>query len=94
MPSGTHHSRWSWKFSKLRFVRMSPFDLSTVKTPSCTGHSAGPPPADVQADRSLPSKKHDGIGRGAVRPAVARATTAGCGVQYSDMPGVIGSCRG
>jgi len=22
------------------------------------------------------------------------ATTAGCGVQYSDMPGVIGSCRG
>ena len=94
MPSGTHHSRWSWKFSKLRFVRMSPFDLSTVKTPSCTGHSAGPPPADVQADRSLPSKSttaSDGAPFVRLSPG---ATTAGCGVQYSDMPGVIGSCRG
>ena len=73
---------------------MSPFDLSTVKTPSCTGHSAGPPPADVQADRSLPSKSttaSDGAPFVRLSPG---ATTAGCGVQYSDMPGVIGSCRG
>ena len=94
MFSGTHHSICNWKFSNFCFVRMSPFFLSTVKTPSFTIHSAGPPLAFCQAERSFPSNRtmaSEGALFVLMSPGV---TTFGCGVQYSDIPGFIFSCSG
>ena len=91
MFSGTHHSRWSWKFSNDCRVRMSPLLLSTVKIPLRTGQAASPPLALTHAERSVPSNNTTASDGALLLRISPGATTGGCGVQYSDIPGVIAS---
>ena len=78
----TCHSMCIWKSLNFCLVWISPFFLFTVKTPSCTSHSAAPPFTLSQAERSLPSNKTI-ASEGAVKPppfkSVPGVTTGGTG---------------